>query len=69
MSASKETRIMKICRKCRHVCNERMCECGSIPEPYYAIRDLPESMAEQLRAAYLPLNTVDGLAHPPHNID
>lgn len=58
-----------ICRKCRVICDERVCECGQIPEPFMALTDLPQKTAEDLRAQFLPVNTVDGLKHPPHNID
>jgi hypothetical protein len=57
---SKETRVLRICRSCQLVCHERLCACGAVPEHYYALAELPPTIAEQLRADTLTVNTPDG---------
>lgn len=52
--------MLKICRSCQLVCNERMCACGAVPIPYIAISELPPHIAEELRAIFLEVNTPDG---------
>ena len=42
------------------VCHERLCACGAVPEHYYALAELPPTIAEQLRADTLTVNTPDG---------
>lgn len=58
--ATKETTVLRICRSCQLVCHERLCACGAIPEHYYALAELPPSVAEKLRADTLDVNTPDG---------
>ncbi len=58
---SSKDKVLKICRACRLVCDERVCGCGCVPTPYIAIAELPPNIAEELRAMFLEVNTPDGL--------